>query len=215
MPSTILTLVRHGETEANTGGVWHGSTDTLLSPSGEQQARRLALAMAARIKASAVYASDLSRARETARPIAAALGLELRFDRRLREYDLGTWEGKTYRELYETHRFWEAIREDPHFAPHGGETPIVVAGRFIEGLEDISRRHEGERVVVVTHGGGLSMALGQILDGDYRSWRRVMKNCAVTELSLSPPPPELLSFNESWGEPACVSADEPEPRRTD
>ena len=59
---------------------------------------------------------------------------------------------------------------------------------------EIADRHPGERVVVVAHGGALSMALGQILDGDYTRWRRVMGNCAVTELVLEPEP-ALLSFN--------------------
>ncbi len=200
MTRSILTLVRHGQTDANTGGIWHGSTDTALSPRGHEQAARLARAMAGRIEAVAIYSSDLARTRDTAAPIAAALGLELRTDARLREYDLGSWEGKTYRELHDTHRLWDAIREDPHFAPHGGETPLAVSTRFVGILEAISQGHPGERVIVVTHGGGLSMALGQILDGDYRNWKRVMSNCAVTELMLDPPPATLLSFNENWGE---------------
>ena len=44
--STVLTLVRHGQTAANTGGVWHGSTDTPLSDHGQGQAAKVADRMA-------------------------------------------------------------------------------------------------------------------------------------------------------------------------
>jgi broad specificity phosphatase PhoE len=49
-------------------------------------------------------------------------------------------------------------------------------------------------VIVVVHGGTLSMALAALLDGDYSQWKRVMHNCAVSELVFEPEP-ALLSFN--------------------
>lgn len=191
----ILTLVRHGETTANVEGVWHGSTDTPLTATGRRQAAALASWLARHhADVSAVYTSDLLRAAETARAIARALGLEPRPDPALREYDLGAWEGITFRELFERYRLWDRLREDPHFAPHGGETPLGVAERVVAALRRIAAEHRGERVVVVTHGGGLSMALGTLLDGDYTKWDRVMANCAVSDLVLEPEP-ALLRFN--------------------
>lgn len=192
----ILTLVRHGETAANQDGVWHGSTDSALTARGRQQALRVAGFLRERCAdAAALYASPLRRALETARAIAAALGLEPRLEAGLAEYDLGSWEGKTYRELHERHRFWDEIRRDPGFAPHGGESPRQVTERFTRALRRIGASHAGARVIVVAHGGALSMALADLLDGDYTRWRRVMANCAVSELVLEPEP-ELLSFNE-------------------
>ncbi|MCH2173340.1 histidine phosphatase family protein [Myxococcota bacterium] len=192
---TILTLVRHGETSANVDGVWHGSTDTRLTPLGERQARlvgrhaRLNLA-----DATIVYSSPLVRARVTARAIAEALDAPLKVDAELSEYDLGRWEGKTYRELQERHGLWDHMRRDPDFAPHGGESARQVTQRLERSLRRIARAHPGERVFVVTHGGALSLVLGSLLDGDLRKWRRVMDNCAVSELVLEPTP-ELLYFN--------------------
>ena len=61
-------------------------------------------------------------------------------------------------------------------------------------MRRIASGHPGERVVVVTHGGVLSMALGELLDGDYSNWRRVMDNGAVSELAFAPEP-SLLRFN--------------------
>lgn len=125
-PPATLVVVRHGETSANTDGIWHGSTDTALTPRGRAQAERVAARLARECAdAVAVYASDLRRARDTADPIARALGLEVITWHGLREFDLGSWEGKTYRELLTEHRPWEHMRADPHFAPHGGESPLA------------------------------------------------------------------------------------------
>jgi broad specificity phosphatase PhoE len=194
---TILTLIRHGETPANIDGVWHGSTDSPLTDRGRQQALRVAEYVAERHgDASALYASDLQRARETARAIETAVGLPLRLDPRLREYDLGRWEGKTYRELHAEHRLWHHMKSDPEFAPHGGESPRAVTERVSGALRAIASAHPGERVLVVAHGGVLAMVLGTLLDGSYGDWRRVMDNCAVSELAIDPAP-ELLSFNHT------------------
>lgn len=190
-----LIVVRHGETSANLDGVWHGSTDTPLTERGRAQALRVAAFVAeAYPDATAVYSSDLQRARLTAAPIGRALGLEPLLDVELREYDLGSWEGKTYRELHEVHRLWHHMRDDPDFAPHGGESPSRVARRFTGALRRIAAGHGERRVVVVAHGGALSMAFAELIDGDYTRWNRVMDNCAVSELRLHPAP-ALSRFN--------------------
>jgi broad specificity phosphatase PhoE len=192
---TVLILVRHGETSANIDSVWHGSIDTPLSERGEQQASRVARYLGEAFPdATGLYASDLQRARLTADAIGEVLGLPTRLEEDLREYHLGSWEGKPYSELYHVHKLWHHIKTDPDFAPHGGESPRQVASRLTAALRKIAADHPGERVVVVTHGGALSMAMGVILDGSYTQWRRVMANCAVSELVFEPRP-ELLSFD--------------------
>ncbi|MEE8581785.1 MAG: histidine phosphatase family protein [Myxococcota bacterium] len=193
----ILILVRHGETSANLDGVWHGSTDTPLTDRGRAQAERVARYLGDRHAnggVTALYSSHLQRSRDTADAIGAAVGLPTEIDAGLGEYDLGSWEGKTYRELYKEQRLWHHMREDPDFAPHGGESPRQVIDRFIAVLRRLHALHRRERIVVVAHGGALSMVLAELLDGDYSQWRRVMENCAVSELTLEPQP-ELLSFN--------------------
>ncbi len=193
--SCILTLVRHGETAANVDGVWHGSTDTPLTERGHAQAARLAGHLARQHpEVAAVYASPLRRARDTAAPIGRLLGLTLRIEADLREYDIGRWEGKPFAELFREQRFFEQIRRDPDYAPHGGESPRQVTDRLAGALGRIAAAHAGERVVAVVHGGALSMALAHLIDGDYSRWDRVMDNCALSELVLEPKP-ALLCFN--------------------
>jgi probable phosphoglycerate mutase len=193
--ATVLILVRHGETPANIDGVWHGSIDSALTERGQQQAMRVAKHVGETYTdATAIYTSDLQRARLTADAIGTALGHESRLDPALREYDLGSWEGKTFSELHEVHDFWHYIKLDPDFAPHGGESPRCVADRFTRALRQIADDHPGERVIVVAHGGAFSMAMGSILHGSYTEWHPVMANCGVSELVLDPRA-ELLRFN--------------------
>jgi broad specificity phosphatase PhoE len=193
--STILTLVRHGETPANTGGIWHGSMDTPLSDRGREQAQRVSAHLACSDQPHlAIYSSPLQRARHTAEAIDARLNLGVRFEAGLTEYDLGSWEGKTYRDLAENYHLWDRIRENPNFAPHGGESPIQVVNRYVSALKKIAATHPGERVIVVGHGGAFSMVLAELVEGTYTNWSRVMSNCALSELVLHPVP-ELRSFN--------------------
>lgn len=195
MNTAILTLIRHGETSANTGGVWHGSTDTPLSERGRRQAQRVGEHLVeSGEKFCHIYSSPLSRARDTAESIDAGLGLGVLQDPGLSEYDLGSWEGKTYKELHTDYRLWEHMKEDPDFAPHGGESPRQVVDRYVAALRRIASAHPGERVIVVGHGGAYSMALAHLIEGTYTSWGRVMDNCAVSELWFEPRV-ELKQFN--------------------
>lgn len=193
---TLVTLVRHGETSANVDGVWHGSTDTALSEAGQRQAERVAEHLArTRADASALYASPLTRARDTARPIAERLGLSPRIEDDLREYDLGAWEGISYAALAREHRLFERMRADPDWRPGGGESARQVAERLSGRLATIAAEHPGERVIVVSHGGALTLGLGLLLDRELSAWRRVMDNCALSDLAFDPAP-SLLCWNE-------------------
>ncbi len=197
MTHALLTIVRHGQTPANTGGVWHGSTDTPLSDEGHVQAERVAAHLArTRADAVALYSSPLTRALHTAGPIGEALGLELRVREDLQEYHLGEWEGLTYHELMTEHRLFERMHADPDWRPGGGESARQVAERLSGALRAIASQHPGERCVVVSHAGALTLAFGWLVDRDPRSWRRTMDNAAVTDLRMSDPA-ELVHFNET------------------
>lgn len=192
---TLLTIVRHGQTSANLEGVWHGSTNTPLTDHGHRQAAAVGAFIAANHRPiTHVYASPLDRAHHTAQAIATPLTLTPTLDPDLAEYDLGRWEGLPFKTLWEEKRLFENMKRDPGFNPHGGESPKQVGDRLAGALQRIAERHAGERVVVVSHGGALSIAFGVLLDNDYTRWDRMMSNCAITELAFAPRP-ELISFN--------------------
>jgi len=196
-PPARLTLVRHGETSANVDGVWHGSIDTALTERGQAQAHRVAQHLTAVApRAAALYCSPLQRARHTAEAIGAAVGLTPEIHPDIAEYDLGAWEGMSYRELIATYKLFERMQQDPDFQPGGGESPRQVATRISTAFHSISDTHRGESVIVVTHGGALTLGLGLLLDDEPGTWRRLMDNCALTELTLRPSP-VLHSFNET------------------
>jgi len=101
------------------------------------------------------------RARQTAEAIAAPHGMELRLEPRLRERHYGRFEGRTYEEIERidasAYRRWR--ERDPAFAlPGGGETLLALHQRVEAALRDLARRHTGETVAVVTHGGVLDCA---------------------------------------------------------
>lgn len=194
---TTIILVRHGETPANTELVWHGSTDTPLSERGWQQARLVARHLAeAEPPVGMIYTSPLQRAANTAREIGKLQDLVPYIEPGIAEYRLGCWEGRPYRELLEQEDFWTRIKRDPDFAPEGGESVRQVAERFVEAVRRLAAQHAGERIVLVSHGGAMALGLGWLLDARHSSWKRVMNNCAISELCFSPEP-RLVRFNDS------------------
>src|ERR1700675_244272 len=100
MPGTPvrLLLVRHGETVFNVTGRWQGQGDSPLTERGLAQARELGRALAHESIA-AVYSSDLGRAMQTAREVAAPHGLDVQSELRLREINVGGWTGKNGAEI--------------------------------------------------------------------------------------------------------------------
>ncbi len=158
-PATELIIIRHSETEWNLDGRMQGHSDSDLTPLGLRQAEATAARLAGE-KAHALHSSDLARALRTAEVIARATGLPVVPDPRLRERDMGLFQGLTFdqiREQYpEDYRQFASRRTD-YIIPYG-ESMQQCYDRVIGGLQAIAHQHPGRRVVVVTHGGPLSAA---------------------------------------------------------
>ena len=92
--SRTLIIWRHGETDHNASGIWQGQLDTVLSDKGREQAQSAAAALAA-YGPSVIVSSDLQRAADTARSLGSLVGLQVRYDDRLREIHAGLWQGMT------------------------------------------------------------------------------------------------------------------------
>jgi broad specificity phosphatase PhoE len=151
-----LLLVRHGETDANREFRMQGVSDMSLNDEGRRQLARTAERLAGE-RIDAVYASDLDRAIESAEPIAAMHGLAVRTDPRLREQNLGEWEGDVWFDLPKIYGqdALDAFMGDLDYGPPGGETKREVLERFRAAVLEIGSRHEGETICIVTHGGPL------------------------------------------------------------
>jgi broad specificity phosphatase PhoE len=186
-----LLLLRHGQIKANRLGRWHGSTDSPLTWRGRRQAQRTARYIRTTQPAlRAIYSSPLTRCRDTAAIIADSLGLEVEVHHDLREYAIGEWENKSFKELAAAYQFVELATGDHDFSPPGGETLRQVAARIVPAIREIHQRHEhDERVLVVGHGAALAVALGVLIDHNPGSWTNYhFANCSLTELVLSPSP---------------------------
>jgi broad specificity phosphatase PhoE len=156
-----LILIRHGATDWNREGRYQGQADTPLNEEGVEQARRLIDRLAAD-GVSRVVSSDLQRARQTALILADGLQLELPgTDARLREIDLGRWEGRLATEIArEDTQAWAARMNDPvNVAAPGGETTLQVAHRVWACLDEIAREAGVAPIAVVSHGLAIATAL--------------------------------------------------------
>ncbi len=163
-----LFLARHGETSWNLERRWQGHTDIGLSDRGRAQAAELA-ARVRRLGVGHIRSSDLSRARETAEIVAAALGLSpVVIDPRLRERSFGVFEGLTAEEC--AHRYpeaWTRYQADRSHMPPGGEAQDAVVARLRLAVQEAlsAPLADGQAVLLVGHGGStralLSSAFGR------------------------------------------------------
>jgi broad specificity phosphatase PhoE len=151
MALTLL-LARHGQTDLNTDERWQGRLDEPLNAAGHAQAQALVAALPAGIHALVV--SPMLRARQTAAPVAQALGLAPRLDADFRERDFGIFEGLTADEA--ALQFPELAARNVAYrwdeAPPGAEATRAVVDRVERGLQQLRAQHDGQTVLLVSHG---------------------------------------------------------------
>jgi len=206
-----LILIRHGHTSSNSSGGLRmsGWTDTPLSDRGRRQVSCLARRMSSE-PAAVLYSSPLLRALETAGPVAEAAGAALRLEPDLREIHCGVVDGwaveevqRLYPELWETNM----RQEDESFRWPGGESYRELRERSLGALRRIAAAHPGERVLVVTHAGVISQAVGYLRGTGPARWERHRpENCSLTEVGWEGESGRLVSFGD------CAHLQEPEPR---
>lgn len=153
---TELIVIRHGETAWNVEHRWQGQTDVPLNATGHAQAAALAARVAAD-PGDVLYSSDLTRAMQTAAPLAAEWGQTVRPVPGLREQGFGLFEGLTARAIQREHpALWlEWLSHHADFGLPGGESLAQVSARVLDAVAQIAARHPRQRVVIVTHGGVL------------------------------------------------------------
>jgi broad specificity phosphatase PhoE len=153
-------LARHGETNDNREPIRvQGFTDTPLNELGRRQAAELAERLSSAGIAS-LWASDLSRAQETAAIVGARIGLQPRLDPRLREANRGEWEGRRFIDIQrdEPARYAAWRRAGEAFRFPGGESLREQLDRVSAALEEIHRLGELP-ALAVCHGGSIRVML--------------------------------------------------------
>lgn len=149
---TTLIVVRHGQSASNLNQIFTGQKNTPLTELGIQQAKNTALFLKD-YPINAIYASDLSRAMDTASPTAKMHGLEIIPDQAFREIDAGDWEGNRYEYLYQTYPkeydLW--LHDIGRAQPNGGESVVALASRVYAGVDRLIAAHRGQCIAVFTH----------------------------------------------------------------
>lgn len=150
---TRIILVRHGQSEANVAHLFAARTDTPLTELGRRQADAIAHYLVAHEKIDAVYASDLSRATNTVRPVADRLGLTVIPAPGLREIYAGVWENQPYDLLQEKYAAdYEVWKLDPPNArPTGGESVAELYERVIATVLRLAAENEGKTILLGSH----------------------------------------------------------------
>jgi broad specificity phosphatase PhoE len=196
-----LLLIRHAESLGNAEGRMQGQSEFPLTDRGRAQAQ----ALGQRLQdedwpLAAIYASDLSRAAETAQIVAGAVHLDVRLDERLREYDLGMLNGVIWQEVEFLHpQFWKGYHERDVWGPIPGEEGNrALYARLAAALADVQVHHPGDdAVAMVSHAGCLGAILSHLLGLEPR-WPAPFHfgNASLTSVDLSRRAPALTLHND-------------------
>jgi probable phosphoglycerate mutase len=182
--TTRILAIRHGETAWNVDTRIQGQLDIPLNERGRWQAARLGASLGEE-GLSALYASDLQRAHETAQAVAGATGLPVRAEPGLRERQFGSFQGQTVDEILARHpehaQRWR--QRDPDFRPADGETLREFYQRSVNTASRLAAAHCGQTIALVAHGGVLDClyraATGMALEAP-RTWQ--LGNASVNRL---------------------------------
>ena len=176
-------LVRHGQTDWNVDGRWQGVLPVGLNAEGWSQARALAASLKGRPIA-AIYSSDLPRAFETASVVGNAVGLVPHSDTRLREFNLGIFQGLTREQIEERYpEQWQEFRIDYwNYVIPQGESRRALQVRVHQAFAAIATQSAGQEVMLVSHGGAIRMLLMALFPNDAAMRDVHIENASLTTL---------------------------------
>ncbi len=193
-----LTLLRHGQIEANVKGNWHGSTDSALTEFGIKQAKETGRHLSQKTQFDKVFSSPLQRCMDTARLATATQNLEIEKVPGFAEMSIGEWEGTPYQDLHRRYDFINQSTKNPNYSAPGGDSINQVFNRFDKALNSILASHsDSKNILIVSHGAALAIAIAGLVDQDITKWQNYhFTNCSLTELTLSQAP-RLVICNSS------------------
>jgi probable phosphomutase (TIGR03848 family) len=199
---TLVLLVRHGQTPT-TGKVLPGRAPGLhLADAGTAQADAVAERIAAlqngERKVAAVYASPLERTRETAAPIAKALGVRVKQVKGLLECEFGDWTGAELKKLSKLPE-WRTVQRNPSgFRFPGGESFTEMQARITGAIDAMRKEHPGQTVVAVSHADPIKAAVAHAMGTHLDLFQRiVISPCSVSAILYTADGPIVLAVNST------------------
>lgn len=176
-------FIRPGETDWNRIGRWQGQVAIPLNEHGRAQAGRLS-AFVRNLGLSAMYSSDLRRAKDTAGIICETLEFDPIYDARLRERHMGAWQGLTFNEIREWYPDeYAKLRSDPEgYQIPGGESRKSVRKRVLAAFDAILNGENGENIAVLSHTTAIMILLDELVP-DCKAYEVEFSNISVTTIS--------------------------------
>ena len=181
----ILYLIRHGESISNVHKTFTGQKDASLTDLGRRQADAISRYFLG-IHIDRIYASDLSRACETALPLSKISRVPIEKTPAFREINGGRWEYQRFAELTDLYpEDYNCWRYDlANARPTGGESIREICKRVCDGAEAIAKAHPDETVVIATHAVPIRVMLSKWLTGgveeiDKTAW---VPNASITKV---------------------------------
>lgn len=182
---TEIYLIRHTEAEGNLYKMMQGHWDGGVTAMGFEEIEALAQRMKG-VQFDAVYSSDLFRARATASALTRENNLEIQTDKRLREINMGPWEGQFFGNIYRDHpdELNTFLTDRSVWKVEGAETFPDVQSRMVEAVSEIAARHDGETIGITSHGVAICCFMTAVLDAPMTGEGVVpiFRNTSVTHL---------------------------------
>ena len=187
--TTLVLLIRHGQSKGNAERRFGGHTATPLSPRGRKQAEATARTLKSE-SLTVIYSSDLARAMETAQPLSNLTGLPVNGTTAFRERSVGVMEGLTFEAAAQQHpeQYAALLRRDFEHVLEGGESYRQLLDRGRQKLDEIIETHRGGKIAVFSHTGTiciLALHLMGALDApELKPVWISSGNCGITRFEL-------------------------------
>jgi len=152
--------LRHGESQANIGkyiSCYPEKNPAHLTEKGKKEIQKIAQVLK-KAKIDLIISSDLTRTKETAEIIAKALKIKIIYDTRLRETNVGIYNGKSVEEYQ---KLFENLDQRYIKAAEGGETLTEARRRIIDALKEASGKYLHQNILIVSHEETLSIVLNK------------------------------------------------------
>lgn len=156
-------LLRHGEALSNKKRIiscWPEKIYCPLTPKGKKQIKKSAEKLKNK-KIDLIFSSDLLRTQQTAGIVAGELRIKPRYDKRLREFNVGIFNGRPIKEV--RHSFDKEI-DRFKIRPPGGENYTDVRKRMFEFLKDINKKYSKKTILIISHELPLTTLVGAVKD---------------------------------------------------
>ena len=204
MTAGTVVLVRHGVTDWNAQGRFQGQSDVPLNETGRAQAAAMARRLPERTRPTSIISSDLGRAVDTASALADACGLEVTTDARLREVNVGSWEGLTMADLADQAPELDLDGLDGEFPDDFrwspvGETGLEATTRVVAAIREHAEALDVDGVLaVVGHGAVLRNAVVRLMGVTAQlTVMSVMRNCGWAVLRPRATYWRLVAYNQT------------------